>query len=252
MKIMKMNKYTFWRLFALGYTAFCGLIALLCIFFIPKQDLQYYLIALIPLTILMIISVVHQMRFPLDLRLYVFWVFSFSYISIAYGSAAQSVIYLVCALVIGYKSRLFTTKKKRKIIFFMIPYFAFSLFQIRLPKQELINNVVEFFLAASAALIMRLVFKHMLDRVNQDIFDEVQKEDINDYFSSYNFSERDKEMLQEVLNGCKYEEIAINHKLSLSSVKKRLAFLYKVLGVTCQIDFIIKFSNQPDTHEIQQ
>lgn len=238
------NKYKFWRLVAVAYAFYCISIAIGCAFFIHGAEQKIYLLGMIPVAAFVIISVIHQLRFPLDLRLYVIWVYSYSYIAIAYGSPAQSVIYFVCASILGYETRWFRTNKTRKFVIFYILYGLSFLFQLRLPTAKIIDNLVEFFLSASAVLVMRFVLKHMLEKAKQDIFQEMPKEDINDYFSQYNFTERDKVMLQEVLNGCKYEEIAINHKLSLSSVKKRLAFLYKVLGVTCQIDFIIKFSNQ--------
>lgn len=95
-----------------------------------------------------------------------------------------------------------------------------------------------------ALVSMHFILKHLLSRINKEIFMEVQKDNLDEYFEVMNFPERDRVMLEEVLRGCKYEEIAINHNLSISSVKKRLAFLYKKLGVSCQIDFIIKFSKK--------
>lgn len=246
-KIIKnMNKYKFWRLVAVAYALYCVIVSIFCVFFLHGLEQKIYLYAMAPMAVFVILSVIHQLRFPLDLRLYVIWVYFYSYIAVAYGSTAQSIIYFVCASILGYETRWFRTNKTRKFVIFYILYGLSFLFQLRLPANEIIDNLVEFFLSASAVLVMRFVLKHMLEKAKQDIFQEMPKEDINDYFSQYDFTERDKVMLQEVLNGCKYEEIAINHKLSLSSVKKRLAFLYKVLGVTCQIDFIIKFSNQGD------
>lgn len=239
---MKMNKYSFWRMVAgicAGYVSF--LFALL-ILFVHSDERIYYLYALIPISIFMVFSIIHQMIFPLDLRLYVFWVFIFSYIGAAYGTTALSLVIFYCGYILGIESRFLKSKKGLKLGIFIFLYLLSSVFVFRYPKSQLIDKGVDFFITISTILSMHFIFSHMLNRINSDIFEIIQKEDLNFYFSQYSFTDRDKVMLQEVLSGCKYEEIAINHKLSLSSVKKRLAHLYKILGVTCQIDFIVKFS----------
>lgn len=240
---MTMSKYKFWRILAGCMGAYILAMLVLVSFFTPPEISTYYYWALIPLCSFMIYSIIYQMIYPLDLRLYVIWVFIFSFMSIAYGATSQALLILYCGLFLGKRIRFFAHHGKVKLVIVIIIFLGLSLCQLRFPKQEIIDSIAEFWNTCSAIIMMHLIQKHILKKIDIDIFNQIDApEDINTYFEQYNFTERDKKMLEEVLAGCKYEEIAINHELSLSSVKKRLALLYKKLGVTCQIDFIIKFA----------
>lgn len=240
---MNMSKYKFWRIIAGCMGAYISFMLVLVWFLAPEDIKPYYSWILLGFLAFMVYSIIYQMIYPLDLRLFVIWVFIFSYMSIAYGATAQSLLIMYCGLFLGKRIRFFAHHKKIKIAIIVVIFVALSLCQLRFPKQKLIDSVMEFWNAASAIIMMHLINKHLLKKIDVDIFEKMNvPEDIQTYFDQYNFTERDKQMLKEVLAGCKYEEIAINHELSLSSVKKRLALLYKKLGVTCQIDFIIKFA----------
>jgi len=241
-KVNFKNKYTFWRFVALCSGLWIYGYFLFEILFVDPAIKQLYLYSLIPITIFMIFSEIHQMRFPLDLRVYIVWIYLFSYLSIAYGYTAVAMLIFFCGCYLGHTFRIFGRKEKSKIIIAMVIFFICSIAQIRLPKAELLESGEEFFISLSALLSMYLINRHLSKRISKDINQEDQKENIEDYFSQNNFTDRDKQMLLEVLSGCKYEEIALNHNLSLSSIKQRLGYLYRKLGVTCQIDFLIKFS----------
>lgn len=184
------------------------------------------------------------MRFPLDLRVYVIWVCIFSWLSVSYGFSALSLFILYCAYFLSLRIHFLSTGKIWKIIVALTGYAIAALYQLRLPLMDLINSLAEFLMMLVGMILMHIIVKHLLTRINKDVFLEIEKEDLDSYFDNLDFSDRDRVMLNEVLDGHKYEEIAINHNLSVSSIKKRLAFLYKKLGVTCQIDFIIKFSKK--------
>jgi len=242
---MNLNKYQFWRLVAICAATIFSTFLVVAICALPPEDKLIYLYILIPLGLLMLYSIIHQLRFPLDLRIYVIWSLVFSNLSVSYGYIALAFLIFACAFFLGKEIRFFTTHKKLKIIFICLGYAVSATFHIIKfwgNFDVLSRSAMELIVGVSTFITMSYITKHLFKRINKDIFEEVTKENITDYFEQNNFSERDKVMLQEVLSGCKYEEIAINHNLSLSSVKKRLAYLYKMLGVTCQIDFIIKFS----------
>lgn len=239
---MPSNKYSFWRLIAVFCAIFLVVAYIACYFLMPDNMKKVYLILMIPTFFLWLYSVIHQMMFPLDLRIYVIWVFYFSFFLVSYGFTALSLFVFCCGYVLGMKIRYMQKGKVWKLTVVIILYMASSLYILRLSPLEVINCVAEFLMMAIGIVAMRFVLKHLIDKINKDIYKEIPKEDLNSYFEELNFSDRDKAMLEAVRNGCKYEEIAINHNLSISSVKKRLAFLYKKLGVTCQIDFLIKFS----------
>lgn len=251
-KFMRIPKYTFWRLIAV----FSGLFIAACFafttFVINPQERFFYLCAMIPVFIFWVYSEIRQMIFPLDLRIYIYWVFLFSILNLAYGSSALSVILLCCCYFLGQKIRFFSTHKKVKFILGGIFYTLSLGFQFRLEKQQLFESLTELLFSFFAVILMFLIWKRLLKRISRDVFEQAEKEDISEYLNQKEFTDRDKIMLKEVLDGCKYEEIAINHKLSLSSVKKRLAVLYKKLGVTCQIDFIIKFSKAEGQKESEK
>ncbi|MCQ2585453.1 MAG: hypothetical protein MJ185_07675 [Treponema sp.] len=239
---MRISKFTFWRLCAIFSGLFIAGCFVLSAFVIRPEDRFVYLCAMVPVLVFFIYSEIRQMIYPLDLRIYIYWVFMFSVFSVAYGSSALSVILVCCSYLLGRKIHFFSTHKKLKSILAVIVYVLAVGFQFRLERAQLFDSLTELLFSLVAVFWMFLIWKKLLVRINQDVLEEVEKENISDYFEQAGFTERDKVMLREVLDGCKYEEIAINHELSLSSVKKRLAVLYKKLGVTCQIDFIIKFS----------
>ena len=54
---------------------------------------------------------------------------------------------------------------------------------------------------------------------------------------------RDIDFIKKVLNNEKYESIAAQHGISVSSVKQRLSSIYKKLGVSCRVTFLVKYSN---------
>ena len=240
------NKYVFWRIISLVLATWISVFFGLSILSLQGIERTIYLYALIPISAFMIYTIIHLMLFPLDLRIYVVWIFIFSLLSMAYGSSAVSVMILYCGLVIGHHLHTFTTKKILKFSTLGILYIVCVCFQLRLDNTKRIESLMELLCATSTIVTMQIFMKHIIKRINRDIFGELPHEDINTYFKEYAFTERDKKMLEEVLSGCKYEEIAANHNLSLSSVKKRLAFLYKKLGVSCQIDFLIKFAGKAD------
>jgi len=239
-----MYKNRFWRIVALV----CGLLILLAlagaVISVHDDVRKYYIMAVIPLFLFLIFTEVHQMLFPLDLRLYIVWVFIFSYMSVAYGSTALSLMIYYCGVFVGSQIRVFSTHKKLKLISAAVLYICFACFQLRFSKMELFDSFMQFLGAVGCLGTMDYVIKHLFKKISTDILLEAKKDDIQVYFDEDSFTDRDKAMLNEVLSGCKYEEIAINHNLSLSSVKKRLAYLYKKVGVTNQIDFIIKFTGK--------
>lgn len=249
---MHFSKYTYWRLIAIFCCLFICACYGFCYFLCPTAvDKQLYFSLLIPLAAFMLYSIIHQMFFPLDLRLYIIWVFIFSCLGVSCGFTAYSLLTFYFAYFLGTETRFFLLHKRRKLIIYIICYLLCATLQIRLSHEVLLRSLYEFCFSISAVVGMYYINEFILKRIKQDIFFEKTKENIDDYLSEENFTARDKEMLKEVLAGCKYEEIAINHNLSLSSVKKRLGFLYKKLGVTCQIDFIIKFTGK-DTENAEK
>lgn len=238
------NKYRFWRIIALTATTLIVLILGISTFSIKIEERMYYVYALIPLSLFLVFFIIHQMRFPLDLRLYIIWIFIMAYLAVGYGSTALSIMDVSCGIFLGFQIRFFSKRKILKFILFGFFYAAFACLQIRLGKQALFDSFMQLLGALCTVIIMYFIIRNLLDKVKRDILNEDSGEHIEEYFEQEGFTDRDKVMLREVLSGCKYEEIALNHKLSLSSVKKRLAYLYKKVGVTNQIDFIIKFTGK--------
>lgn len=243
---MNISKSNFWRIIAIISSLFVTLFYFITISWVHDLDKQIVMGISVLFLSFMLISIIHQMRFPLDLRIYIVWVLIFSYMAVGYGCTALSLMIFYCAVSLGMQVRFFAKEKMYKFVIAVLLYFAAAVFQFRLPKDRLLNSLIEFFISITAIASMIFINRYIIKRIQSDIFGETKKEEISDYFNQAKFTDRDKVMLQEVLSGCKYEEIALNHNLSISSVKKRLAFLYKKLGVTCQIDFLIKFSGKPE------
>lgn len=239
-----MSKNKFWRIVAIvsGFLIFIALIG--AIISVHDDVRKYYAMVAVPLFLFLIYSEIHQMRFPLDLRLYIVWMFIFSFMCIAYGSTALAFMIYFIAVYLGREFRVLTEHKGAKLITAAVIFAGCACFQLRFSKQELFDSFMQFLGACSCLGLLDFVMNHLREKIGKDILMEANKENIEQYFSEDSFTERDKKMLKEVLSGCKYEEIASIHNLSLSSVKKRLAYLYKKVGVTNQIDFIIKFTGK--------
>lgn len=243
-KFENLNKYTFWKLIAIGCAVFISFCFLICIPFINEAERTIYCLTLIPVGIFMIYSIIHQMVFPLDIRIYAIWIFFFSIICLAYGLVSLGILICSCGILLCRQTYIFNTHKVFKLTLLTVLYILAVLCLLRFDLKETCSKFIELFFAVSAVILTQLIMNKLMEKIKTDILQKNHGENIADYFSQYNFNERDKVMLNEVLSGCKYEEIALNHQLSLSSVKKRLAFLYKKLGVTCQIDFLIKFTGK--------
>lgn len=81
--------------------------------------------------------------------------------------------------------------------------------------------------ALCSIVCINLLFHHAYSK------NETEKLDLNDY----KFSDRQKDCIKEiVVNNTTIKELAINHCISESAIKKDLAHIYKVFGITGKAD----------------
>jgi len=81
--------------------------------------------------------------------------------------------------------------------------------------------------ALCSIVCINLLFHHAYSK------NETEKMDLNDY----KFSDRQKDCIKEiVVNNTTIKELAINHNISESAIKKDLAHIYKVFGITGKAD----------------
>lgn len=81
--------------------------------------------------------------------------------------------------------------------------------------------------ALSSIGCINLLFHHAYSK------NETEKLDLDDY----RFTDRQKDCIKEiVLNNTTIKELAINHNISESAIKKDLAHIYKIFGITGKAD----------------
>lgn len=74
---------------------------------------------------------------------------------------------------------------------------------------------------------IKLLFQHAINTNNSSSFS----------LDDYKFSDRQKDCIREiVINNTTIKALAINHKVSESAIKKDLAHIYKILGITGKAD----------------
>jgi len=182
-----MSKYTFWRLIAIFSGIFISACFAIAVLGIRVEDRLIYLCALIPVFIFLVYSEIHQMIYPLDLRIYIYWVFLFANFSLAYGSSAFSIILFFCCCFLGHKIHFFNSHRKLKFTLGGIVIFASLCCQFRLEKQELIASLIELVFSGTAVILMLLITRKLMRKINQEVLEVVEPENLEDYFSQNQF-----------------------------------------------------------------
>ena len=129
-------------------------------------------------------------------------------------------------------------RKIRAIMIFVI-FISLILSELRFGKDIFFNCLLEK-IAYSFVLFLCLFF---LQVYIFDIFETNTSNHKLDIQKNPELKKRDAEWLVEILNGTKYEAIAINYHMSLGAVKNRLKVIFEEIGVGDKQGFLNKYSD---------
>lgn len=75
------------------------------------------------------------------------------------------------------------------------------------------------------------------------LLDEFRKDYSANLEAEYSLTPREKEIMQGIIKGYTYREIAEQHKIASSTVKKHILHIYKKLKVNSKVEFLKKVMN---------
>lgn len=134
---------------------------------------------------------------------------------------------------------IFNRHKKIRGIISLVIYFILILSELRFEKDIFFSYILEK-IAYSFVLFLCLFFLQVY------IFDVFETNSLNCILDLQKYPElkkRDAEWLVEILNGTKYEALAINYHMSLGSVKNRLKIIFGEIGIGDKQGFLNKYSD---------
>ena len=138
-----------------------------------------------------------------------------------------------------YSRGAFNKYKKIKEIIFSILFFVLILSELRFGKDIFFSCLLEK-TAYSFILFLCLFF---LQAYTFDIFETNSVNYRLDIQKYPELKKRDAEWLVDIINGEKYEVLAINYHMSLGSVKNRIKVIFDELGVGDKQGFLNKYSD---------
>lgn len=129
--------------------------------------------------------------------------------------------------------------KKIKEIFFFIIYFALIFSELRFGIKTFMTCFLEK-IAYSFVFMMSLLFLHIY---SFDLFETATSNNTLDIQKFPKLRKRDAVWLAEILNGKKYEFLAVEYQMSLGSVKNRFKIIFDEIGCGDKQGFFNKYSD---------
>lgn len=143
------------------------------------------------------------------------------------------------SIMILYARGMFNKRKKVKEIIAFAFFVALILSELRFGK-EIFFSCLLVKVAYSFTFFLCLFF---FQAYTFDMFEAVTSNKKLDIKKFPELKKRDAEWLVEILNGIKYEYLAINYQMSLGSVKNRVKIIFDVIGVGDKQGFFNKYSD---------
>jgi hypothetical protein len=180
--------------------------------------------------------------FPLQFSIYAVFCSLWGIINIIDGGSYGGILMYGLSLLFSLKAGFFQTHRPVKLSFAVLLLAGAILSQIRYGSEHLIETLLNTLAVSLMAMLGVLLYsKEIQKQVSGKAVHEDATADVRDMVTSNEqektlllhkatFSQRDAKMLQSILAGEKYESIATQHGISLSSVKKRVKVLYEHLN----------------------
>jgi hypothetical protein len=184
--------------------------------------------------------------FPLQFYIYAgsccFW----GLINIIDGGGLSGMLMYGMGLIFAYRKGFFKTIPVFKVILGVLALIAALVFQIRYGVEYFIGTSLEFLeLAVILGLIAALFHQELAAKIKEQnnplfgrSFSATEKEL---QLSRKYFTGQDLLVLQNILLGKKYETIAVEQQIGLSTLKKRVASLFSLLEVADRGQFLKRY-----------
>ena len=138
-----------------------------------------------------------------------------------------------------YARGIFNKHKKIRGVISLVIFLCLIISELRFGKDIFFNCLLE--KAAYSFILFLCLF--FLQVYIFDIFETNSLDQKLDLQKYPELKKRDAEWLVEILNGTKYEALAINYHMSLGSVKNRLKVIFEEIGVGDKLGFLNKYSD---------
>lgn len=138
-----------------------------------------------------------------------------------------------------YARGMFNKHRRIKNVIASILFVAFILSELRFGKELFFRCVLE----KMAYIFLLFLCLFFFQVYTLDVFETNDSNNKLDIQKFPELKKRDAEWLVEILNGEKYEALAINYHMSLGSVKNRLKIIFDEIGVGDKQGFLNKYSD---------
>jgi hypothetical protein len=201
--------------------------------------------------------------FPLQFYIYAGFCCLWGLINIIDGGGLSGMLMYGLGLIFAYKKGFFRTVPVFKTVLAGLVLMAAPLFQILYGVAYFMGTVLEFLeLCAVAGLTAALFRQELRAKMKEQgsplfgrSFSVTEKELRLD---RKHFTGRDLLILQTILAGGKYEAIAVEQQMGLSTLKKRVASLFSLLEVPDKAQFLKRYGkhevvwDDPDREDVKQ
>lgn len=170
-----------------------------------------------------------------------------SIISFLYGSFIlifepknnMGILMFVLSIITLYARGIFRKHKIGIFIFSFISFLFLIISELRFGKDIFLNSLLE----KTAYIFVLFLCLFFLQAYTFELFETDNVSSKLDIQKYPGLKKRDAEWLVEILNGEKYEALAIKYHMSLGSVKNRLKIIFDEIGVGDKKGFISKYSD---------
>ena len=133
----------------------------------------------------------------------------------------------------------FNQKKKLKEIITTIIFFGLIISELRFGSDIFFSNILEKFAYIFIYFISLFFFQiYVTDKL--DILENNKKLDLQKYPE---LKKRDAQWLADILNGEKYEYLAVTYHMSINKIKNRIKVIFDIIGVGDKKGFLNKYSD---------
>jgi DNA-binding CsgD family transcriptional regulator len=178
---------------------------------------------------------------PLNFKVYAALLFVYAVVELLTNEHITAFLMYVLSCLFLYRCGFFRTRMKLKIgVLTLIPVGCFCVQLFRFGFRQFLFNFMMVFALVIVCFLGFLLFLPEIWSLKQDRKKAVLS------LSPEQFSERDALILAQILAGEKYDTIASEHGIAVSTLKNHLGLLYKKLQLADRTAFLIAYAN----HEI--
>ncbi len=204
---------------------------------IPKNNIFTPLTGIISCSITMLMLIV-LVVYPLQFRLYAFLCFVWGIVSLIDGASSLGLLMYILGTSFAFRAGFFQKHIERRILLVIfLPIFAI-IPQVRFGINKVILSIIHLF---SVGLIFSLIFL-LIFPVIRKLGKKPTRNSHVVYLPAERFSAKDIRCLKKVQDGEKYESIAKDEDIGLSTLKKKIKTIYQSLDVYDRTSFLSTYA----------